>query len=709
MTVRIDRRDFLRLSGTGLAGLTLAIRPTAAEEPFVGEMQMNPYVNIAPDGSVSLFAPLADMGQGIFTTLPMIIAEEMDLDWQRVQLKLAPTDNAFGNPARNEQYAAESKSVRGYFDELRRLGAVARHMLVRAAAERWGVQDKDCETTAGEIVHRASGRRLDYGAVAAEAASLPVPERLTLKPVDEFRLLGGKAPPRRDVAPKSLGREQYGIDVRRPGMRYAAVRHVPVLGAKIVGFSIPVSAGIDADQAFLLDEGTLVAVAGNTWAAQRAVDAVEWQLEYPDTVPDELAASPVERARTRLGERGLPAIGQTVEAADDTAWDLEREYSVPLLAHAPLEPLACVAEWDGARMEVWASVQGPPRALKAIIQALELPRESVTVHQVSMGGSFGRRAQVDFTVQAARIARRIGGAVKLTWSRREEIQQDYFRPAYAARIEAKLDTRGQPSRIRARVAGESTLTRLGYRMPPGAADVTTVNHLFQDGYAIEALERRFIRSPQPVRVGFWRSVASSMNAFFSETFINEIAQARAVDPIDYRVALLAGDARARGVLERVRDMTGWGNANDGLFRGVAFCMPYDSYLAQVVEIEMLSDGKYRLRGIHTAVDCGLALDPVNVRSQIEGATIFGLTAAAYGEITLRDGEVAQQNFDTYRMARLAQTPVMQTLVVDSEEPPGGAGELGVPAVAPALAAALQAATGRWPRDLPLTRSGFSLV
>jgi isoquinoline 1-oxidoreductase beta subunit len=486
-------------------------------------------------------------------------------------------------------------------------------------------------------------------------------------------------------------------------MRYAAIRHVPVLGARIVDFKLP--AGVDADLVFTLGEDALVAVADNTWAAQRAVDAVEWRLSYPE---ESSGDDSVARARARLDEPGLPAIGQTVQAADDTDWDLEREYSVPLLAHAPLEPLACVAEWDGERMQVWASVQGPPRAMKSIVRALELPSDRVTVHQVSMGGSFGRRAQVDFTVQAAQIARRIGGAVKLTWARREEIQQDYFRPAYAARIEAQLDERGRFSRVRARIAGESTLTRLGYRMPPGKADVTTVSHLFQNGYAIPALERRFVRSPQPVRVGFWRSVASSMNAFFSETFVNEVARLQGVDPIDYRLELLADDARARRVLERVREISGW-DSNDGLFRGVAFCMPYESYLAQVAEIEMLSDSGFRVRQVQTVVDCGLALDPVNVRSQIEGATVFGLTAAAYGEITLNDGAVEQQNFDTYRMARLAQTPAMETLVLNNEDPPGGAGELGVPAIAPALAAALHSATGRWPRDLPFTRSGFSIA
>ena len=704
MIERIDRRDFLRLTGAGLAGLSLAVRSTAAN----GNTQLNHYVNISADGSVSLFAPLADMGQGIYTTLPMIIAEELDLDWQRVRLLMAPTDTAFGNPARNEQYAAESKSVRGYFVELRRLGAAARAMLIAAAAARWGVDAASCRTAAGEVIHPAGGRRLGYGDLAADAAALPVPGEVPLKPVSEFRLLG-KAPARRDVAPKSLGQEQYGIDVRRPGLRYAAIRHVPMLGARILGYRVPDGSGVDPDQVFTLGEDALVAVAGNTWAAQQAVDAVEWQLAFPGNPPDRDPRSPVERAKSRLGESGLPAIGQTVQAADDTDWDIRREYSVPLLAHAPLEPLACVAEWDGERLQVWASVQGPPRCLKAIMKELALPAERVTVHQVPMGGSFGRRAQVDFTVQAALIARRIGGAVKLTWSRREEIQQDYFRPAYASRIEATLDDRGGISRVRARVAGESTLTRLGYRMPPGKADVTTVSHLFQDGYSIPALERRFVRSPQPVRVGFWRSVASSMNAFFSETFVSEVAALKGIDPIDYRIRMLAGDARARRVLQQLRDIADWGSRPDGLFRGVAFCMPYDSYLAQVAEIEMLSDTQFRVRNVHTVVDCGLALDPANVRSQVEGATVFGLTAAAFGEITLRDGAVEQQNFDTYRMARMAQSPRMQTVVVKSEEAPGGAGELGVPAIAPALAAALHDATGRWPRDLPFSRSGFSLA
>ncbi len=436
---------------------------------------------------------------------------------------------------------------------------------------------------------------------------------------------------------------------------------------------------------------------------------MQWDLAYKGQADSNAANAMPATNHDALDQAGVPANGQTAQASADQSWDLRREYAVPLLAHAAMEPLACVAEWDDNAMQLWASVQGPQRALTAVAKALDLPPARITVHQVLMGGSFGRRAQVDFVVQAAQIARRVGGAVKLTWSRREDMQHDYYRPAYAARIEATLDESGLLNKVRAKVAGESILASNNPKYPGTSADPTSVNNLFQNGYRIPGLERRLIRVPHPLRVGFWRSVSSSMNAYFSETFINELAAEKKHDPFEYRLALLADDARARRVLELVRERCDWGTPSKDLYRGIAFCMPYQSYLAQVADIEMLSDSKFRIAKIYTVVDCGFALDPVNVRSQIEGSTIFGLTAAAYGEISLRDGRVVQENFDTYPMVRLGQTPPMDTLILNSEDPPGGAGELGVPAIAPAVAAALHRASGKWPRSLPFTRAGFTLA
>ena len=684
--------------------MTLSLRSSAS----VGSTALNHYVTIAADGQVMLYSPLADMGQGIYTTLPMIIAEELDLDWRPVQLRLAPTDEAFGNPARSEQYAADSKSVRGYFLPLRRLGATARHLLMTAAADRWGVRRAELQTRNARVIHRPSGRELAYRELVEAAAVLPVPSEVTLKRNEEFRLLG-KPMARRDVRAKTLGSLRFGIDVMRPGMRYAAIRQVPVPGARIRTYRLPDAAGLDESQVFSLDDAALVAVAGNTWTAQRAVDSVLWELDYSPPAAGDSQVAGAGRNRLALEQAGVPARGQLARAADDTQWDFVREYEVPMLAHAAMEPLACVADWDGRSLAVWASVQGPPRALSAIAAALALPADRVTVHQVFMGGSFGRRAETDFVVQAARIAHRIGGAVKLTWSRPEDMQHDFYRPSYAARIEATLDERGRLDGVRAKVAGESIIARRNPKYPGTIADNTAVGNLFQDGYRIPRLERRFVRVPQPVRVGFWRSVSSSMNAYFSETFINEVAAERAVDPIEYRLSLISDDARATAVLNRVRELSGWGASRQGIHQGMAFCMPYESYLAQVVDIEMLTDETFRVARIHTVVDCGFALDPLNVRSQIEGATLFGLTAAAYGEISLRDGQVTQKNFDTYRVVRLRETPLMETLIVASEQAPGGVGEIGVAAIAPALAGALHAASGSWPRRLPLERSGFRLA
>ncbi len=704
MINRIDRRDFLRLTGASLAGLALSAHSAT---PSRGAA-LNHYVNITPDGTVTLYSPLADMGQGIYTTLPMIIAEELDLDWEKVRLVLAPTDEAYDNPAHSEQYAADSRSIRGYYLPLRRLGATARLMLLMAAAERWGVDASACETRKAVVFHPPSGRKLGYAELANAAAKLPAPTEVALKPVSEFRLLGNP-PPRRDVAPKSLGTLKFGIDITRPGMRYAAIRHVPMRDARILRFERPAADNGDAGEVFALDDQTIVAVADNTWSAQKLVDSVQWELAFPDQADRDDADLTGADNRGALDQAGVPAARQTAQASADQPWDLRREYAVPLLAHAAMEPLACVAEWDGSAMQVWASVQGPQRALSAVAKALNLPPARITVQQVLMGGSFGRRAQVDFVVQAAQIARRVGGAVKLTWSRREDMQHDYYRPSYAARIEATLDERGLLDKVRAKLAGESILVRTNPKFPGTSADPTSVNNLFQNGYRIPGLERRLIRVRQPLRVGFWRSVSSSMNAYFSETFINELAAEKKRDPFEYRLALLADDARARRVLELVRERCDWGTTKNKLYRGVAFCMPYDSYLAQVADIEMLSDSKFRIAKIYTVVDCGFALDPENVRSQIEGSTIFGLTAAAYGEISLRDGRVVQENFDTYPMVRLSQTPPMDTLILSSDDSPGGAGELGVPAIAPAVAAALHRASGKWPRSLPFTRAGFTLA
>lgn len=667
----------------------------------------NAYVSIDSSGDIALTAPLADMGQGVYSSLPKLIAEELDVAWEDVVVRLAPTSQEYDNPLARDQYSANSQSIRGYYQPLRRLGAATRQMLVQAAASRWSVPVESCSTRAGVVRHLPSGRTAPYAELAEAAAKLEPPAEVTLKNPAEFRLIGESAP-RRDVPAKVAGEETFGIDVRRPGMRYAAIRHVPAFGGKLVSFSRPDDLG-DVEAIFTLGERALVAVAGDTWAAQHAVESCPWQLApAANPVPDaELYARDLREALDQPGRlQGRPKDAPSLHSTTD--WDLVSDYSVPFLAHAALEPPACTAEWRDERLRIWAPVQGPARARTAVASALDLSEDHVDVQQVSMGGSFGRKSDVDFVVEAAEIAKRVGGAIRLTWSREEDIQHDFYRPAYAARLKAQIDDKGYPTRIAAKTAGPSLLADRYPDVAKNVVDPSAIKNLIGSAYTVPEIQRRFVRVPTNVPTGFWRSVSSSMNGFFSETFINEMAHACESDPIEYRESLARDDTRAQRVLAEVRRLANWDQASADVHRGVALCTPYESYLAQMVELRMLDEKAFTIERICTVVDCGVAVEPTNVQAQIEGGTLFGLTAALFGEISFSDGKVEQSNYHDYPMLTLAQTPTMTTKVLMSTEDPGGVGELGVPAVAPALVAALHSATGKWVRRLPIERSGFRL-
>ncbi|MFT7289335.1 MAG: isoquinoline 1-oxidoreductase beta subunit [Halieaceae bacterium] len=702
----IDRRDFLKITGVAASGLILGVQlpPVRAESSSI---VMNAYVCIEIDGAVTLYAPLADMGQGVFSSLPMLLAEELDLDWNSTPVVLASTGGEYANPARSEQYAASSRSIRGYFLPLRTLGAATRVVLLQAAAQQWGVAESECSTSLGRVLHKGSGRSLSYGELGADALKLTPPTHPLLKAREQFRLIG-KQTLRKDVEDKVMGKQVFGIDVVRPGMRFAAIRQTPVMDQKVLSFAPP--GDLDGvEDVYVLDDSALVALAETTWLAQHTLDRCSWELSESEfsgssdeSLRKQLADALDEPGELAPGGQPLPPI------SNDQHHIVTRQYSVPVLAHASLETPCCVAEWSAGKMHLWAPVQAPQRAARAVEEALGLRPENVILQQVFMGGSFGRKSESDFVVQAAKIARRTGGCVKLTWSRSEDLQQDFYRPAYMARMQASLGESSTLRGLSAKIAGEGILMRRRPHSQGRFVDPTAINHIVQNVYEIDALEKRFVRVPLDLRVGFWRSVSSSMNVFFGETFMNELASCANADPIGYRLSMLARDSRAAGVLRAVQERSLWQERGlqSNRFAGMALCTAYDSFVAQVIEIEAKGANVFSISRIYTAIDCGIAVDPHNVRAQVEGGTLFGLTAAIHGQIGISQGRVSQSNFHDYRLLGLADTPHMETVIIDSGEHPGGVGEVGLPAAAPALVAALHAATGEWQRDLPLARSAY---
>jgi CO/xanthine dehydrogenase Mo-binding subunit len=728
----ITRRDFLQVSVASAGGLLVACQsvdpatdaaagaPTLAPPVPVGPARFGAYVEITPDNRVIVTTPQSEMGQGVHDGLPKLVAEELDADWAQVEVRLPFADDAFINPITKRHRTANSESTVVYYDLLRKAGATAREMLVGAAAAAWGVPAAECTTEASRVTHAASGRSATYGELAAAAATQPVPAAPRLKDRSQFRLIG-KATLRKDTPAKVDGSAIYGIDVRQPGMLYAALRRAPSVDTKLAGFdrdaALKLPGVVDV---FEIPDGVAV-VAKSTWQARKAAEALEANfdasgvsgLNSPAIRKRMLAALDDDAA----AQPGRPAFGgppydkaATLSAIAAAPVRKDWTYEVPFLAHAALEPLCATAVVADGRCEVWAPTQQPDRTRDAMAQITGLPREQCRLNVTFLGGGFGRKWETDFVRQAVQIANQVKGRpVKLTWTREQDFQHDRYRPAHIARSRVGLGKDGALLGLHTRTTGINMWKQQGRPPIPGMADPFALGLLINDRYAIPQKFADFVETPYPIPVGTWRSVSASMNTFFSESAIDDIASVTKRDPLELRLALLADDARAQAVLKTAAEKAGWGRKlPKGRGLGIALGVGFDSYCAQVVEVSVAS-GKVKVERIVCAFDCGLMVDPRNVEAQVEGGIVWGLSAARDGQVAFDAGAAVQTNFNTGPIIRFNETPPIEVHLMRSDHKPGGCGEASVPPVAPALASAIFAATGKRPRRLPIVEAGFTLA
>ncbi len=692
--VKLSRRDFLRVSAGAGAGLWLGFRVGASEARAAAPAAFSPnsFLSIDAAGAVTIWVIRSEMGQGVHTSMPMLVAEELECDWRSVRVEQAPTGPEFGNMS-----TGGSRSVRDSWIPLRKAGAAAREMLVAAAARRWGVEPASCRAEAGRVIHSATGRSLGYGELAAAAARMPVPGDPPLKDPKAFRLLGKKVA-RLDTAAKVAGRATFGLDVRLPGMLFATVARPPVHGGSVAGFDAGKARKVPGVRAVVAVPSGVAVVASSTWAAIRGREALEVRFEGgPNASLDQGA---VERLLSdpAAKPRVVRADGDVEAALAGAPRRLEAVYQAPFLAHATMEPMNCTARVTATGAELWAPTQAPTWARSEVAKALGLSEAAVTVRTTLLGGGFGRRAIPDFAVEAALVARAARAPVQVVWTREDDMRQDLYRPASRHELRAGLDAAGTLVAWHHRVRAPSISAQLFGRRE-GRPDV--VEGAVAVPYAARAVLVDCVTPAVGLRVGWWRSVYSSQNAFAEECFIDECAAAAGRDPVAFRRALLEGHPRLRGVVDLAAEKAGWGSPLPaGRGRGLACHSSFGSWVAEVAEVSV-ERGAVRVHRVVAAIDCGHVVNPDTVEAQVESAVVYGLSAALRGEITLEAGRVREGNFDDYQPLRMDEMPAVEVHVVKSSEAPGGVGEPGLPPIAPAAANALFAATGRRLRRMPL--------
>jgi isoquinoline 1-oxidoreductase subunit beta len=703
-----SRRHFLKVGAAAGGGMVLSFGlPFAGSEAQpAGAASFNAFVRIASNGQVTMIMPYVEMGQATYTSIPMLIAEELEVDLKQVQLEHAPPDaKLYGNPILGgEQATGNSNSVRAAWQPLRQAGAVARTMLVAAAAKRWNVDPSSCRAQSGEVLHAASGKNLKYGELAAEAAKMSVPKDVALKQPKDFKLIGTSAK-RLDTPAKVNGTAVYGIDVRPPGVKIATLAQSPVFGGKLKSVDDSAAKAVKGVRQIVRLDDAVAVVADHMGAAKKGLAALK--IEWDDGPHAKLATADVvaelEKATLKPGPVAQN-IGDVEKAMAGAATKLEETYQVPFLAHAAMEPMNCTAHVTKDRCEVWLGTQVLARCHAAAAKTAGLPPDKVVVHNHLLGGGFGRRLEVDAVVRAVEIAKQVDGPVKLVWTREEDIQHDMYRPYWLDRISAGLDDKGKPVAWHNRYAGSSVISRWAPPWFNNGLDPDSTEGAIDLVYGLPNLHVEYLRvEPPGIPTAFWRSVGPSHNVFVTESFIDELAAAAKQDPVAYRRDLIKKSPRARAVLDLVAEKAGWGQKlPEGIGRGVSLQFAFASYMAHVAEVEVAKNGSVRVRRVVCAVDCGSVVNPDTVRAQLQSAIIFGITAALYGEITLKDGRVEQTNFDTYQVLRIDEAPTaIDVHLVQNTEPPGGIGEPGTSAIVPAVANAIFAATGKRLRKMPI--------
>jgi isoquinoline 1-oxidoreductase beta subunit len=718
----LSRRAFLRVSAAAGGGLLLHFRwPAPGERAADGAVERaaegaaesaadfapNAFLRIGGDGRVTVICNKAEMGQGVSTSLCMLLAEELDADWSRVGFEFAPVDPVYAHPGFGIQMTGGSTSTLAMSEPMRRAGGAARLILVAAAAQQWGVDAAQCRTENGAVRHDASGRSATYGELASAAAALPAPapEEVQLKDPSAFRFLG-KPMQRLDTPDKVRGTATFAIDVRRPGMRTALVAHPPAFGARVRSVRDAAARAVPG-VLDVVDVGSGVAVIGTGfWACKRGRDALE--IEW-DLGPDASLSSASLRDEYRRLSKTPGAVarrtGDAAAALQAAERVLEADYEVPYLAHAPMEPLNCVVDLRADGCEIWAGTQFQTVDHAAAARVLGLPPEKVKLHTTFLGGGFGRRANPasDYIVEAVRIARHAKAPLQLIWTREDDMRSGYYRPMWQSRVRAAIDARGAITAWTHTIVGQSIIAGTPFEpfIVKDGIDGTSVEGAVDLPYAIPHVLVDLHTTKVAVPTLWWRSVGHSHTAFVVESFLDELAHALGADPLALRLDLLADQEQHRRVLQLAAAKAGWREpAPPGRARGLAVHHSFSTCVATVLEVS-LERGRPRVHRATCAVDCGRTVNPDTVVAQLEGAVGFALTAALYGEITVREGGVEQSNFHDYRMLRIHEMPAVEVHIVPSELPSTGVGEPGVPPVAPALANALFRLTGKRVRRLPI--------
>jgi isoquinoline 1-oxidoreductase subunit beta len=711
MDQAVSRRFLLKAGAAAAGGLVIGIRLPAFDrvaEAAEAAPNLTAWLSIAPDNTVIVMVPSAEMGQGVATALPMLIAEELEVDWQQVRIALAPSNPAYANPQFHTQATGGSRSVRGFFEPLRQAGAAAREMLRHAAASRWGVAAEACQAAHGRISH-LDGHSASYGELAANAAGLPVPAHLPLKPRNAWTLIG-KSTQRLDTPAKVDGSAGFGLDVKLPDLLVATVANCPVFGGRLKAVDDAPAMAVKGVKAVVRLPDAVAVVADGYWPAKKGLSALQPQWEDGDN------AGQTDAAIAAALQGGLAAEGGVAESAGDAADALRRAaktveavYTVPFLAHATMEPMNATAHVTADGCQIWVPTQAPGSAQRQAASALGLNPEQVRVNCTYLGGGFGRRGETDLILQAVAVSKAVGRPVKLIWAREEDIQHDFYRPTSLARLRAGLDAAGKITAWDFKIVAPSIMTRTrGARIKNGV-DPTSVEGAVESPYAPANRRIEYVLKDVGVPVGYWRSVGHSITAFYVESLVDELAQAAGQDPYAFRRAVLADRPRHRAVLDKAAAMARWERPPlPGHFRGIALHESFGSIVSQVVEIS-LAKGSLRVHRVDCAVDCGLAVNPGTITAQMESGIVFGLTAALFGVITIKQGRVEQANFDTYPMLHMAQMPAISVSIIEGGDKPGGIGEPGTPPAAPALANAIFAATGKRLRSLPLISQGITIA
>ena len=698
MSLDFTRRGII-VTSVAAGGMLVAFGVTAADAP----PPASAFIRIPAKGPIVLIMPRVEMGQGAYTSCAMLLAEELEVGLDQVRLEAAPPDaGLYSDPINGEQVTGTSATTMAWYDPLRTAGATTRASLITAAAKAWRVDPGVLRAERGLVINGLTGARASYGSLAAKAAKLKVPETVALKPADKCALLG-KPVQRVDQLGKINGAALFGIDVRLPGMTFATVAACPAFGGKLRGVDESKALAVKGVRQVVRLPDAVAVVADHTGAARKGLAAltIDWDLGPGAADSSATIALAMAKASASPGVVGIKT-GDAATALGGAAKRIEAIYEMPLLAHAPMEPINCTVHVRKDAVEVWTGTQAPVRARDAAAKGAGVAPEKVILHNQLLGGGFGRRLYVDHVAQAAAIARQAPGPVKVTWSREEDIRHDHYRPCYHDRLAGGLDAGGKVVAWTHRVCASAVSaqwdpTSLKDGLDPDAVDPAAGVYSFANVLA------DYVRvEPGQVPTGWWRGVGPTHNTFMVESFMDELAAAAGADPLAFRLTHLAAQPRAAGVLKAASRAAGWGTPlAKGRGRGVSLVASFGSFLAQVAEASVGPGGKVTVEKVTCAVDCGRTVNPDLIRAQVEGGVLFGLTAALWGEITVDKGQVVQSNFGDYRPMRIGEAPAVETIIIDSGEAPGGIGEPPCSGAAPALANAIFAATGKRIRKLPI--------